>query len=122
MFDITLYGFPYAVFGIIYQLLFSFLLPPVSLPGARCGKREDEVEFDELLVGLRVSQNSPIVGKSIEEAGLRSLDKLYLVSVERGGYPIPLASPSPSSRFSRLFRMFYFYFLFFFYSLLPDLQ
>lgn len=113
MFDITAYGFPYAVFGIVYVVVFSpWLLPPMQQWGRYA--KLPEADEEELLVGLQVEKYSPVVGKTIEvllpprkvlpspwmilashpcsslqAAGLRSLDKVYLTSVERGGYPIP---------------------------------
>jgi hypothetical protein len=34
-----------------------------------------------------------VIGKTIEAAGLRNLDGLFLASVERGGYAIPAVGP-----------------------------
>jgi hypothetical protein len=33
---------------------------------------------------MQVLDSSPVVGKTIEEAGMRHLEKMFLVSVERG--------------------------------------
>lgn len=33
------------------------------------------------MVGLQVAPDSHVIGKSVEEAGLRGLDRLYLASV-----------------------------------------
>mmetsp|Transcript_26287 Transcript_26287/g.73769 ORF Transcript_26287/g.73769 Transcript_26287/m.73769 type:complete len:599 (+) Transcript_26287:550-2346(+) len=94
MFDITMYGFPYAVFGILYVLISSpALLPPLTKKILCCKAEESDDSVEELLVGLQVGQYSTVVGKTIEEAGLRSLEKLFLVSVERGGYVIPAVGP-----------------------------
>uniref|UniRef100_A0A061S8X4 Sodium sulfate co-transporter n=1 Tax=Tetraselmis sp. GSL018 TaxID=582737 RepID=A0A061S8X4_9CHLO len=92
MFDISAYGLPYAVFGIVYILIFSpWLLPP--LKAFACGDTAEEEEKDELLVGMKVMRDSPVIGKTIEHAGLRSLEKVFLIAVERGGYAIPAVGP-----------------------------
>mmetsp|Transcript_1987 Transcript_1987/g.5008 ORF Transcript_1987/g.5008 Transcript_1987/m.5008 type:complete len:991 (+) Transcript_1987:265-3237(+) len=93
MFDITVYGVPYMIFGILYMLIFSpWLLPPTQEWG-KCRSVPPAEEHEELLVGLQVSRSSPVVGKTIEAAGLRALDGLFLASVERGGYAIPAVGP-----------------------------
>ena len=38
--------------------------------------------------------NSPLVGRSIEEAGLRGLDGLFLMEIDRGGHVIAAVSPT----------------------------
>lgn len=75
MFDIAPYGLAYAAWGIIFLVSFSRLL----LNGDDKSKKGQE----ELLVGLLVPKGSPLAGATIESAGLRNLEDLYLVSVTR---------------------------------------
>jgi di/tricarboxylate transporter len=43
---------------------------------------------------MLVEAGSPLVGRSIEEAGLRHLDNLYLMEIDRGGHVIAAVSPT----------------------------
>jgi di/tricarboxylate transporter len=47
----------------------------------------------EYLVEMRVQEQSPLIGQSIEEAGLRHLKGLYLVKVIRGDETISAVAP-----------------------------
>lgn len=44
------------------------------------GSRSSEIEF---MIAMRVARGSPIVGKTVQEAGLRGLPGLFLASIER---------------------------------------
>lgn len=79
IFDFAWVGIPMAVFGVIYLLLTGNLLP----------NRKDRVEgfishSREYLVEVSVKEGAPIVGKTVEEAGLRNLDNIFLVELVRG--------------------------------------
>jgi di/tricarboxylate transporter len=43
---------------------------------------------------MLVEQGSPLVGRSIEEAGLRGLDGLFLMEIDRSGHVIAAVSPT----------------------------
>lgn len=88
-FETTLVGVPLAVIGVIYMLLFA----PRRLPD-----RTDMVEqFDEhrrdYLVEMQVESNCPLIGKSVENAGLRHLPGLFLIEISRGDETITPVSP-----------------------------
>lgn len=74
-FDIGKFGVPVAVGGLIYMFIFS----PVLLPGN--SKTRVRYSQSSFLVGLEVPTHSRVVGISVDEAGLRGLDGLYLASV-----------------------------------------
>lgn len=91
MFDITLVGVPCAIVGIVYMLLLSRRLlpdrvPPISL----------ESDPREYTVEMMVEPGSALIGKTIEQAGLRQLVGMYLMEIERAGDPptvIPMVGP-----------------------------
>lgn len=79
IFSITAVGLPVAVIGLAVMLL---VLPRV-LPD-----RKDQQKFGsmrEFTLEVAVAFDGPLVGKSVGEAGLRELDRLYLVEIERDG-------------------------------------
>ena len=79
IFAITKVGLPVAVIGIAAILLFL----PRWLPD-----RKDQQKFGsvkEFTLEVAVAQEGPLVGKTVGEAGLRALDRLYLVEIERNG-------------------------------------
>jgi di/tricarboxylate transporter len=88
MFDISRVGLPAAFIGIAYLLLLGrWLLPdrrPVMDP------QDDPRRYT---VEMLVQSASPLVGKSVEEAGLRHLPGMYLVEIERDGEVFPAIAP-----------------------------
>ncbi len=87
MFEITLLGIPIAVMGIVYILLAQKWLladrkPPIS-------HGDDARQYT---VEMLVEEGGWLVGKTIQEAGLRGLPGLYLVEIDRGGEIMPAVS------------------------------
>ncbi len=79
IFSITMVGLPVAVIGLVVMLL----VMPRILPD-----RKDQQKFGsmrEFTLEVAVSANGPLVGKTVGEAGLRELERLYLVEIERDG-------------------------------------
>ncbi|MGO3294198.1 MAG: SLC13 family permease [Marinobacter sp.] len=79
IFSITAVGLPVAVLGIAAILLFM----PRALPN-----REDRHKFGsmrEFTLEVAVAIDGPLVGKTVGQAGLRELEHLYLVEIERDG-------------------------------------
>ena len=87
MFDIAWVGAPTAIVGFLYLLLCSNRLLPDRQPVATSfsNPREYTVEME-------VAPDGPLVGKTIQEAGLRHLQGLFLIAIERGGRLIPSVS------------------------------
>lgn len=79
MFEIAWIGVPVAVSGIA---LIWFLAPRV-LPDRRDPVAELGDERREYLVEMIVDNDSPLVGSSIGDAGLRNLPGLFLINIER---------------------------------------
>lgn len=78
--DFLFLGLIIAIMGIIYLSIFSNSLLP-----SHKGNREKVIgQLNEYLVKTIIAKNSPLVGKTIEEAGLRHLKELFLVEIKRG--------------------------------------
>ncbi len=88
MFELSWIGVPLVILVILFVTLTSkwLLTERVPVIGQFADVREYTVE-------MLVEANSPLVGKSIEDAGLRQLPGLYLVEIERNGQPITAVSP-----------------------------
>jgi di/tricarboxylate transporter len=88
MFDITWIGFPAAIVGGLYLVLAAgYLLPDRRPP---LSTQDDPKEYT---VEMQVAADSPLIGKSIEDAGLRHLPGLFLAEIDRDGNSIPAVSP-----------------------------
>ncbi|MHA7878252.1 MAG: SLC13 family permease [Saccharospirillum sp.] len=78
IFAITAIGLPVAVVGLAAILL----VMPRLLPD-----RPDALKFGalrEFTLEVMVDEKGPLVGTTVEAAGLRALEQLYLVEIERG--------------------------------------
>ncbi len=79
MFTLTAVGLPIAVCGIAYILLFGrALLPNTGGPTVN-----GPSNLRRYTTALRVGEGSPVIGKSVEQAGLRNLPGLFLSRIER---------------------------------------
>jgi di/tricarboxylate transporter len=84
IFDFAIVGIPMIVVGSLYLLFFGErLLPtkPDTLTQFSLGRREYMVE-------AKIVQKSPLIGKTIEEAGLRNQLGFHIVEIWRRGYKI----------------------------------
>lgn len=88
MFEIALVGVPVVVVGMLYVALASGGL----LPG-RSGALQTLQNAREYTVPIRVEPSSPVVGKSVEQAGLRHLPGLFLVQIRRDGESMHAVGP-----------------------------
>jgi di/tricarboxylate transporter len=88
MFDITWVGLPCAVAGSFFLLLFGPRLLPTR--GSPVAQLSDPREYTAEMI---VPEGSPLVGKSIEAAGLRHLPGSYLVEIERQGISVMAVGP-----------------------------
>ncbi len=97
--EITWIGAPLAVLGVCYVLLVApKLLPNRGEPitGLRDRRRE-------YLVEMIVLEGCPLVGKTVEEAGLRQLPGLFLIEIDRA--QDILTPVAPTDRIAALDRM-----------------
>ncbi len=79
MFEISTIGFPVAVVGAILLVL----LAPALLPERRAARQEFEEEIREFVVNMVVESGGPLDGGAVEAGGLRHLQGVYLVEIER---------------------------------------
>jgi di/tricarboxylate transporter len=89
MFTITLVGLPVAAAGIAYMLVASRWLLPDRKPAIQTS--DDPRQYT---VEMMVDPTGPIVGQTIEEAGLRHLASMYLAEVDRRDEVIAAVSPT----------------------------
>ena len=78
LFSITLVGLPVALVG----GLFMWLTFPRLLPDRRGSQGFENLR--EFTLEVSVAVDGPLVGKTVHEAGLRDLERVYLVEIERG--------------------------------------
>jgi di/tricarboxylate transporter len=77
--EITWVGLPVMLVGLVYMLtLGRRLLPNRAEPALSLSERRREY-----LVELFVQPECPLVGKSVEDAGLRNLPGLFLIEIDR---------------------------------------
>lgn len=99
-FELTKVGLPVAIVGTLYLIVVS----PKLLPN----RKEPFFEIDEhtrdYVIELKVTEEYPNVGSTIEQCGLRHLKGLFLFQIERNGEVIAPASPEEVIRVNdRLF-------------------
>jgi di/tricarboxylate transporter len=88
MFDVAVVGVPALAVGILYVLVASrWLLPDRGEPEALPDNPR------EYSVMMRVEAGSPVVGQTVEAAGLRHLPGLFLSAIERHDVTLPAVGP-----------------------------
>ena len=84
MFEIAWVGVPIAVIGLVYIVTVSKWWLPDRRPAI-----DTASDPRKYTVEMLVTEGSPLVGKSIEAAGLRHLPGMYLVEIDRAGRVLP---------------------------------
>ena len=88
LFEIAWVGLPCALVGLLFMLLSADrLLKP------RNSALEMPADLRQYTVEMIVSPTSPLVGKSVESAGLRRLPGLFLMEIHRGHQLLPVVNP-----------------------------
>ncbi|MGK0498815.1 MAG: di/tricarboxylate transporter [Oceanicoccus sp.] len=89
MFDLAWVGLPCVLVVMIFTVCFSRWLLPHR------GEKDQQLFDDarQYIVEMEIEVDSPLAGKTIEEAGLRQLPSMYLIEIERDGYLITAVSP-----------------------------
>lgn len=88
MFDLTWVGLPCALAGVVFFLLLGKWLLPDRRPAVTT--HDDPREYT---VELVVLSDGPLVGKTVEEAGLRHLPGLFLARIDRADDEITPVAP-----------------------------
>ncbi|QTF93705.1 SLC13 family permease [Halomonas sp. BM-2019] len=88
LFDLAWVGVPVALIGLAYLIL----LGPRLLP-ARRGASAAFENPREFTIEMEVDPAGPLVNRTVEEAGLRHLQELFLVEIERDGNVVSVVGP-----------------------------
>jgi len=89
LFDLAWVGVPVTLVGLAYILMASGILLP-----DRREAMEERLDPKRYTVEVEVVADGPLVGQSIEEAGLRHLTGLFLAEIDRQGRIMPAVAPS----------------------------
>ncbi|MEO7296115.1 MAG: SLC13 family permease [Candidatus Limnocylindria bacterium] len=88
LFELTPVGLPIALVGtLVLTLVAGRLLPE------RASRQIDAPGERDYSVSMAVQREGPIAGRTVEQAGLRQLEGVYLVAIERDGQRIAPVSP-----------------------------
>lgn len=85
--------FDFAIFGLpIFLVSYAYTIAARKVLRTRV-RLSDQLKTRDYLTETRVKKNAPINSKTIEEAGLRSLENLFIVEIIREGKVIRPVSP-----------------------------
>lgn len=87
LFSITAVGLPVALAGLAFMWLFF----PKWLPDR--SEKEAFGNLREFTLEVSVDPHGPLVGKTIAEAGLRHLERVFLIEIERQGNIVSAVPP-----------------------------
>jgi len=90
MFELTAIGIPCAGIGVLYMLTMA----PKLLPHRTGIIKQLDQQRREYLVEMHVDEDGPLVGQSVEQAGLRNLQGLFLIEIDRDNHIITPVTPS----------------------------
>lgn len=88
IFDFVYAGLPMLIIGIVFLLIFSKRLLP-----SRDSENSEGPLGREYCVETIVKEGSPLIGRTIEEAGLRNLDELFLFEIIKKNRVVRPAPP-----------------------------
>jgi di/tricarboxylate transporter len=89
LFEITPFGLPVALVGVVVLIVTA----PRLLPERRPARRDLGENLREFTVSMDVVRGGPLDGKTVEAAGLRNLQGVFLAELERQGEQVaPVAS------------------------------
>jgi di/tricarboxylate transporter len=89
LWEIGKVGLPFAVLSVIVMLLVT----PLLLPERRAPIEDQGEDAREFTVEMIVQPGAAVAGRSIAEAGLRNLQGVFLVEIERDGHRISSVRP-----------------------------
>ena len=89
LFEITPVGLPVAIVGVgLLIVTAKWLLPDRTPVSDRLGD-----DFREFMVMMEVVPGGPLAGKGVEDAGLRNLQGVFLIQIDRAGEIIAPVGP-----------------------------
>jgi di/tricarboxylate transporter len=89
LFEIGKVGLPIAIAGTLVLVILS----PRLLPARRAPSEEIGTDARDFMVEMLIGKGSPLVGRSVAGAGLRNLEGVFLVEIERHGRNIAPVGP-----------------------------
>jgi di/tricarboxylate transporter len=89
LFEVTRVGLPAAVAGLVVIVIGA----PRLLPERLSAQEQVETQAREFVVAMEVVAGGSVDGQSVAGAGLRDLDGVYLVEIERGAEVITPPNP-----------------------------
>ncbi|MFP5320341.1 MAG: SLC13 family permease [Acidimicrobiia bacterium] len=89
IFEITPVGGPVALVGLAVLLV----VVPLLVPDRLSATEQAEAESREFTMDMEVVPGGPLDGRTVAEAGLRELEGVFLVSIDRGGQLVSPVSP-----------------------------
>jgi di/tricarboxylate transporter len=90
LFEITHVGLPLAAIGVVVVAIMA----PRVLPDRESPRRRLTAAERDFVVRMVVDPVGTLVGRSVEAAGLRHLEGVFLVEIERNGEPIAPVAPT----------------------------
>ena len=90
LFEISKVGIPIAIMGLLYIVFIGYR----SLPEHKESFTMIEEKTREFVLQLKITKSYPHIGKSIEEAGLRHLQGLFLFQIQRNKQIIAPTRPT----------------------------
>jgi len=93
MFELTWVGLPITIAGVLFVVAFNRWLLPDRRPAS-----EQFGDTREYSVEMTVDPIGPLVGKTVEQAGLRQLPNTFLAEIEREGEIMPAVGPDVKLR------------------------
>jgi di/tricarboxylate transporter len=100
LFEISLIGVPIAILGLLYIIFIG----QRSLPKHKESFTMIEEKTREFVLQLKITEEYPHIGKTVEEAGLRHLQGLFLFQIQRNNQIFAPARPTQKLRLNdRLF-------------------
>jgi di/tricarboxylate transporter len=90
LFETTHIGLPIALVGVVFVALAA----PYVLPDRQPPRRQLSVADRDFVVRMIVDEGGGLDRRSVEEAGLRHLEGVFLVEIERDGEPISPVAPT----------------------------
>jgi di/tricarboxylate transporter len=90
MFELAWVGIPCALASTLYMVTIGYRL----LPDRRDLSEDFSSSGREYLLEMKLLAGSPLIGKSVDEAGLRRLDQLFLAEIVRGGELLAPVKPN----------------------------
>jgi di/tricarboxylate transporter len=90
MFELTKIGLPVAIIGLIVIVMMA----PIVLPARRTARQQFEDEAREFVCKATIAPAGPLDGQTVESAGLRGLQGVYLAELEREEQVIAPVAPT----------------------------